>query len=209
MEQRKQGAKPMANPVWAKWAQLAVLPLALALSGCLSLSAEPPKSLLELTPTKTVSAGSTRTGTFAEAIAVIDPDTPEKLDVDRVPVQNSASEVTYLKDAVWVEKPARQFARLLAETIRAGGTRLVLDSTDHKFQAATWLTGQLIEMGYDARSQSVIIIYDAVLTRPGGSITNRRFESEVSGISADVRQVGPALNEAANDVAAQVAEWVG
>lgn len=199
----------MANPGWAKWARLAALPLALALSGCLSLSADAPETLLELTPAKTVPAGSSRSGTFAGAIAVIDPDTPEKLDVDRVPVQTSDSQLAYLKDAVWVEKPARQFARLLAETIRAGGTRLVLDSTDHKFQAATRLTGQLIEMGYDARSSSAVIVYDAVLTRPDGSIANRRFASEVSGISPTAGAVGPALNEAANDVAAQVAEWVG
>jgi cholesterol transport system auxiliary component len=209
MEQRESRAERMANRGMAKWARLAVLPLALGLSGCLSFSADVPDSLLELTPQKTVQPGVARSGNFAQAIAVIDPETAAKLDVLRVPVQSSASEITYLKDAVWVEKPARQFSRLLAETIRASGSRLVLDATDGRFQAATRLGGQLLDMGYDAPSQSVIVRYDAVMTRPDGSISNRRFESKVPGISPSAASVGPALNQAANDVAAQVAEWIG
>ena len=199
----------MPHATMANWARRAVLPLALGLSGCLSLSGDVPDSLLELTPQKTVQAGTARSGNLVQALAVVDPETSAKLDVLRVPVQSAASEITYLKDAVWVEKPARQFSRLLAETIRAGGTRLVLDATDGRFQASTRLTGQLLDMGYDATSQSVIVRYDAVLTRADGSISNRRFESRVPGISANAGAVGPALNQAANDVAAQVADWVG
>ncbi|MFA7596141.1 MAG: ABC-type transport auxiliary lipoprotein family protein [Novosphingobium sp.] len=199
----------MPNATRANWARLMALPLALGLSGCLSLSGDVPDSLLELTPQRAVQAGTARSGNLAQAIAVVDPETPAKLDVLRVPVQSNATEITYLKDAVWVEKPARQFSRLLAETIRAGGTRLVLDATEGRFQASTRLTGQLLDLGYDAASQSVIVRYDAVLTRSDGSISNRRFESRVPGISAEAGAVGPALNQAANDVAAQVADWVG
>lgn len=209
MKQWERRAGPMAKAGMANWARWAVLPLAFSLSGCLSLSPDVPDTLLELTPQKTVQAGVARSGDLASAIAVLDPETPAKLDVLRVPVQSSTSEIAYLKDALWAEKPARQFSRLLAETIRAGGTRLVLDATDGRYQAATRLTGQLLEMGYDARSQSVIVRYDAVLSRADGSIANRRFESTVPGVSAKSGAIAPALNQAANDVAAQVAEWVG
>ena len=37
----------------------------------------------------------------------------------------------------------------------------------------------------------------------------RRFEAGIPGIAADRESVGPALNRAANDVAVQVADWVG
>ena len=51
--------------------------------------------------------------------------------------------------------------------------------------------------------------FDAVLQTGDSQILTRRFESEVTGVSAEARPVGEALNRAANDVAGQVAEWVG
>lgn len=203
------GKQAMTGTGPHKWMLLAAPALALALSGCLSLSPKVPDSLLVLTPERAAPVGAASTGTMAQALAVGEIDAPQKLDVPRVPVQTADSTLAYLKDAVWVEKPARQFARLLSETIRAGGTRMVLDGADAPQRAATRLGGQLLEMGYDAPSQSVIVRFDAVLARPDGTIATRRFESEVSGIPAEAKYVGPALNQAANAVAAQVAEWVG
>ena len=55
----------------------------------------------------------------------------------------------------------------------------------------------------------VIVRFDAMLRLPDGTVRTRRFESEVTGVAADATLVGPALNRAANDVAAQVADWVG
>ena len=51
--------------------------------------------------------------------------------------------------------------------------------------------------------------YDGVKELPGGKVETRRFESVVPGIEAKAEAVGPALNQAANEVAAQVADWVG
>jgi cholesterol transport system auxiliary component len=126
-----------------------------------------------------------------------------------VPVQTSDSTLAYLVDAVWVEKPARLFAALLAETIRAKQTRLVVDSADMRHSAATRLSGQLLEMGYDAPSGSVVVGFDAVLQQADGTLLTRRFEARVDGVAADAASVGPALNDAANQVAVQVADWVG
>lgn len=205
----KQVEQAMTGTRSRKLALLAAPALALMLPGCLSLSPKVPDSLLVLTAERTAPAGAADSGTMAQALAVGEIDAPQKLDVPRVPVQTADSTLAYLKDAVWVEKPARQFARLLAETIRAGGTRMVLDGADAPQRAATRLGGQLLEMGYDAPSKSVIVRFDAVLARPDGTVATRRFESEVADIPAEARYVGPALNQAANAVAVQVAEWVG
>ena len=139
----------------------------------------------------------------------LDPHTNPHGDVQRIPVQVNDTQIAYLKDATWVEMPARLFRELLSETIRAGGSRLVIGGADEQYAAATKLTGQLLAMGYDARTQSVVVRYEAVLARPGGNVRTRRFESTVPGVAPRADQVGPAINQAANDVAAQVAQWVG
>lgn len=189
-------------------AVLAALALLITLPGCISLGAKGPETLLTLAPDHPAPAGSDANGTLGDALAVIEPAAPQKLDVKRVPVQVDAAEIAYLKDAMWVEKPARLFRQLLAETIRADGKRLVIDGVDRQYSAATRLTGQLLDMGYDAPSQSVVVRFEALYEAPGGVISTRRFESSVPGIAAKAKQVGPALNRAANDVAGQVAQWV-
>lgn len=191
-----------------KNALLAAL-MALPLAGCVSFGAEPPDQLLTLTPVEAAPAGTAISGVPASVLAVIEPGADQRLNVNRVPVQVTGSSLAYLKDAVWVERPARLFRALLAETLRARGSGLVVEEGELGYGAATKLSGQLLDMGYDAASGSVVVRYDAVLQRPDSPIQTRRFESRVPGVAADAASVGPALNQAANDVAAQVAEWVG
>jgi len=188
----------------------ALLPasLALALAGCVSLTPDPPESLLTLTPARAAPAGATVNGDAATALAVIEPATDQRLNAVRVPVQVSDSDLAYLKDAIWVEKPARLFQRLLSETIRSGGSRLVVAEGDLGYTAATKLSGRLLDMGYDAASGSVVVRYDAVLQTPDGKVRTQRFENRVSGVEPEAAAVGPALNDAANAVAGEVADWV-
>ncbi len=188
----------------------AVVPAAaLLLAGCVSFGgAEPPEKLLTLTPAASSPAGAVTESDLAQALAVAVPATGQKLNVMRVPVQVDGSSIAYLKDAVWVEKPARLFASLLAETIRAGSDRLVVGGGELGYAASTQLGGELVEMGYDARTSSATVRYDAVLQLPDGRVLSRRFESSVGGIPADAISVGPALNSAANAVAGEVAAWV-
>ena len=68
------------------------------------------------------------------------------------------------------------------------------------------LGGRLLDMGYDAGSQSVVVRFDAIRSA-GGTLSTKRFESVIPGIAAEPEQIGPALNRAANQVAAQVADW--
>lgn len=182
--------------------------LALSLAGCIGGGVKMPDTLLDLTPAKAAVAGTSATGEIGQAIGVMEPAVPRKLDVQRVPVQVSATQIAYVSNAMWVEKPARLFQRLLAETLRADGHRLIIDGVDRQFSAGTRLNGQLLDMGYDAQSQSALVRFEAMLERPGGQIATQRFESSIAGVPAKAGLLGPALNQAANDVAEQVAQWV-
>jgi cholesterol transport system auxiliary component len=183
--------------------------LLLALSGCLSLGGKTPESLLTLTPTAIVPAGHVASGTSATAIVLSDFEAPQKLDVTRVPVQVTDTEIAYVKDAVWNEKPARLLRRLIAETIRARSDRLVIDGDDPGALAEQRITGTLREFGYDARTSEVVVVLDAARAGTGSSVTTRRFEARVPGVVAEAGPVGVALNQAANTVAGEVAAWVG
>ena len=191
---------------------LAVAAASLALAGCVSFGAgEPPESLLTLTSTATAPAGSgavTGSEGDAGAIKVLTPETPAKLDVVRVPVQVSDTNVAYLQEAVWIEKPSRLFRRLLGETLRTRGAALVLDTDDTPVLATQTLRGTLLDMTYDAPTSSVIVRFDAVRTTDDGKPESRSFEARESGILPEAVDVGPALNRAANTVAGEVAEWM-
>ncbi len=186
---------------------------ALLLGGCISFGPKVPKQLISLTPTASAPAGDLPTLGALPPIVVLDPETEREIDVLRVPVKVSNSGVAFIKDAAWIAKPARQFRSLLAETLRAQGRRMVLEGPDGLGGADNGgravLSGRLLAMGYDASRGSVIIRYDALLTVPGGAIKARRFEAEVPGVAATGAGVAPALNQAANTVAAQVASWAG
>ena len=62
--------------------------------------------------------------------------------------------------------------------------------------------------GYDAQSGSVVVTYDAI-RESGGRLETRRFTASVPGVPAEASPVGVALNDAANQVADDVAEWIG
>lgn len=182
---------------------------ALALSGCVSIGTKPPEQLLRLTPDTVAPAGTTSSGQIADAFVILDPETDRGLDVLRVPVTVDTASLAYLKDAVWVEKPSRQFRGLLAETLRSQTPRLVLEGGDFEVAGRTLVSGRLLQMGYDAQRRAVIVRFDAIRKERGdGPIQSRRFEAVVDGVEAKAVPVGAALNRASNDVAKQVVEWV-
>ena len=189
--------------------RLGALAPVLLLAGCISFGEDPPPSLLTLTATSTAPAGTGARGNENTAIALVPFEADQRLDVTRVPVQITDSEIAYLKEAQWVEKPARLFRRLLAETIRTRSGRVVIDGDDPGVLADTRLRGTVREFGYDARTSSVVVRIDMVRTGEGTQVVTRRFEATVPGIAPETAAVGPALNQAANDVAGQIAAWVG
>ncbi len=188
---------------------LIALPLLLALSGCVSLGSEPPASLLTLSPAASAPVGpGVGSGGEQPVIAILTIDTPAKLDVLRVPVAVTDTEIAYLQEAYWIEKPARLFRRLVGETIRSRGAAMVVDGDNAATLATLTLKGTLIDMGYDAQTQSAVVRFDAVRVDKDGKVATRRFEAREAGVVAETRAVGAALNVAANKVAAEVADWV-
>ena len=182
---------------------------ALALTaGCINLGSKPPPRLIALTPQAAAPSGALTGGPIAGALLVLDPAADRRLDVTRVAVQVNDAEVAYLKDAAWVERPARQMRRMLAETIRTKGRRLVLEGTDADTGAKAILSGRLIDCGYDAASQSVVVRLDAMLDPGDGAVRIQRFAATVAGVAAEPDLIAAALNQAANQVAGQVADWV-
>ena len=181
---------------------------ALLLSACISLGPDVPDQLISLTPAEQAPAGDMGGGSVAQAMVVLDPDADQRLDVLRVPVQIDPSSVAYLENAVWVEKPARQFRRLLAETIRARTGNVVVEGSDYEVGGKTVVSGRLVDMGYDAIGQAVVVRYDALVEDGQGGVRSRRFETRIPGIAAEAAAVAPALNQAANQIAGEVATWL-
>jgi len=181
---------------------------ALLLGGCLSFGGgKPPAVLMSLTPDAHAPAGAGIAAATSSGLLVVEPETDHSLAEPRVPVQIDDTQVAYLKDAQWVERPARLFRALLAETIRARGKRLVFEENEPL--AREVLGGRLLAMGYDARSRSVVVRYDAMREGPGHAVQTRRFEATEANIEPNAKAVVPAINAAANKVAAEVADWVG
>ena len=180
---------------------------ALALSGCFG-GAKVPDTLMTLNSAQSRVAATTRSAGEGEAITVVVPTVPRELQTLRVPVHETEIAVSYLKGVQWVEMPAELFARVLTETIAATTNRVVLDPKQFTFDPGQRLTGTLQRFGFDAGRMEAVAVYDAVLSRQGGGITSRRFEARVPVATVDPASVAPALNEAANQIAAEAASWV-
>ena len=187
---------------------LLALGATLALSACFG-GPKPPPTLMRLSAEQARPAAATRTAAAGETLTVVVPTVPRELQTLRVPVHESEIAVAYLKKAQWVEMPAEQFARLVSETISATTGRVVLDPRQFTLDPGIRLTGTLQRFGLDATRMEAVAVYDAALARRDGAVATRRFEARVPVATADAASVSPALNQAANRVAAEVAAWVG
>ena len=186
-----------------------VLAAALALSGCFSFGSKPPPVLMRLTATEARTTGTSRTAGAGDAITVVVPTVPQELRTMRVPVRTGGIGVSYLKDAQWVGNPDALFARLLSETIAARSGRVVLDPLQTTFDPGTRLSGTLATFGLDADTSEAVVVYDAVLARGADAVESRRFEARAPVTVVDAASAPAALNQVANQVAAEVAAWVG
>ena len=196
------------------WLRIA-MPVALAagLSAC-SLggmlgAGKPPANLLSLTPQAPLPAQIVRSAGAGEAVTISVPTIAKELRSVRVPVQVSPTQVAYVTDLQWVDTPDRLFQELLAETVRRTTGRVVLDPNQATLDPGVSVSGQLQRFGYDQASGNVIVRFDAARAADGGSrVDTRRFEARVPA-SGDAVTVGPAINQAANQVALEVASWIG
>ena len=126
-----------------------------------------------------------------------------------MPVQLNATDIQYVTDLQWVDTPDRLFQDLLAETVRRTTNRVVLDPRQTALDPGLVVSGALQRFGYDAASGQVVVVYDASLSTEGGShVEARRFTASAAA-DGTAASIGPALNRAANQVALEVAKWIG
>lgn len=182
---------------------------ALALAACFG-GGKVPAVLMTLAPAAPPPADLVaRSANSGETVTIDVPVTPKSLKSLRVPAQTGDTAIAYIKDAAWVDLPERLFQQLLSETLKRTTNRVVLDPHQSSLDPGVKVTGLLDRFGYDVGAQSVVVRYDAALSTTGGNrVETRRFEAkEPSDGTKD--SVGPALNRAANKVAADVAAWIG
>jgi cholesterol transport system auxiliary component len=187
--------------------------LSLALGGCmgglLGGGAKPPVTLVTLTAEAAESAQIARTAGAGQAVTVAAPSVARELATVRVPVQLTPTDVQYVANLQLADAPAKLFADLVAETVRRTTNRVVLSPDQTNLDPGLTVNGSLQRFGYDASTGQVIVTYDGSLSTAGGNrVDTRRFTATApaDGTSATV---GPALNRAANQVAADVAKWIG
>jgi len=181
---------------------------ALALAGCVNFGGKPPANLLTLTAAAAPQAGAPQPVPAGAAVTVLAPRMPQTLNAQRVAVRSGPNSVAYLKDALWVDTPNRLFRDLLADTIAARTGRPVLDIRQYSLSPGMRLNGTLDRFELDAGSDQAVVVYDAVLAR-GADVEIRRFEARAPAASERPASVAAALNVAANQVAAEVADWIG
>lgn len=185
--------------------------LVLSLAGCGGLlgGGKPPATLFSITPEAAEPAALVRSAAAGQAVTIARPTVARELGTVRVPVQVTPTNVEYVTKMQLVDTPANLFARLLAETVRRTTNRVVLDPGQTTLDPGLLVSGALQRFGYDAATGQVIVTYDGSLSTAGGSrVETRRFTATApaDGTSASV---GPALNRAANQVALDVAKWIG
>ena len=190
-------------------AGLAAVPaLALLVSGCLG-GGKAPAELLTLTPTTAVPAGTARSAATGESVAVLTPTVPREVNTRRIPVYVNPITIEYLTNATWIEEPPELFRRLLSETIATRTQRLVLDPNNFAAEAGVTISGQLLRFGFDPTRMEAVVVYEAAQTRRGQPLQTQRFEARVPVTAQTALVIAPALNDASNQVAVQVADWIG
>lgn len=190
-----------------------VAPLALAamLGGCALLGGgpKPPATLLTLTPDAPDPGEIVRSANAGQAVTIAVPVVSKELRTVRVPVQVGPTDVQYVANLQWVDTPDKLFQDLVAETVRRTTGRVVLNPHQSALDPGLLVTGELRRFGYDSPSGQAIVQYDAALSTAGGSrIDTRRFTATVPA-DGTAGTVGPALDRAANQVAIEVAKWIG
>lgn len=187
-----------------------LLPVLLPLAGCISFGPKPPPFLMNLTSAQMTAADQPRSAGPGEAVTVYTPSVPAELATVRVPVRNGATTLTYLVGSQWSDAPAKLFQQLLSSTIAARTGLVVLNPRQATIDPGVRLTGDLDRFGLDASAMQVEVSYDAIRqNRDGTRVDNRRFAARVPVTAAEPHAVATALDQAANQVAAEVADWIG
>jgi cholesterol transport system auxiliary component len=182
---------------------------ACSLSGMLGGGGKPPTTLVTLTPEAAEPAAIVRTAAAGQAVTIATPTVQRELSTARVPVQVNPTDVQYVSNLQLVDTPAKLFGNLVAETVRRTTNRVVLDPGQTSLDPGLLVTGELQRFGYDAAAGQVVVTYDGSLSTAGGNRVETRRFTATAPADGTAASVGPALNRAANQVALDVAKWIG
>jgi cholesterol transport system auxiliary component len=190
------------------------LALAWAVGGCslggmLGGGTKPATTLVTLTPEAAEPGQIARSAASGQAVTIETPTVQRELGTVRVPVQLTPTDVQYVANLQLVDTPARLFANLVAETVRRTTNRVVLDPNQTSLDPGVVVGGELRRFGYDASSGQVVVTYDGSLSTAGGNRVETRRFTATAPADGTAASVGPALNRAANQIAGEVAAWIG
>lgn len=180
-----------------------------SLSGMLGGGGKPPATLLTLTPEAPDPGAITRSANAGQAVTVAVPTVSKEIRSVRIPVQVTPTDVQYVTNAQWIDTPDRLFQDLVAETIRRTTTRVVLNPDQSALDPGLVVSGELQRFGYDAQTGQVVVVYDGSLSTEGGTRVEARRFTATAPADGTAATVGPALNRAANQVASEIASWIG
>ncbi len=180
-----------------------------ATGGCALLGGgKTPASLATLSATAPDPGPISRSANAGESVTIEVPVIAKENRTTRVAAQVGSTTVAYIKDLTLVDTPDRLFKDLVAETVLRTTNRVVLDSDQSTLDPGLVVSGRLTDFGYEAGQGNVLVRYDAALSTKGGTrVETRRFEARVPA-DGTAATVGPALNQAANQVAVEVAQWI-
>jgi cholesterol transport system auxiliary component len=156
-----------------------------------------------------VETGGGRVSDGTGTVTILTPTVPAAIASVRVPVYDGAVNLSYVSDVAWNEAPARLMQRMISETIAAKTQRVVLDPRQFTSDPGLRLSGQLQKFGIDPARMEAVAVFDAQLSRVPGKVETRRFEARSSVTAIDATSVGAPMNAVANDLAAQIAAWIG
>ncbi len=180
----------------------------LSMTACFGGKKVPP-TLLTLTSTAPAPVNLVRSAAPGQALTIDVPVISKELNTTRVPALVGPTAVAYIKEIQWVESPDKLFQDLLQETAMRTTNRVVLDPRQSALDPGLTLSGTLSRFGFDTQAGAVVVRYDGALSTQGGTrVETRRFEASVPA-DGTAATVGPALNAAANQVANEVAKWIG
>ena len=187
--------------------------LAAALSGCslgsvLGGGGKPPTTLVTLTPEAAEPAQLVRASAAGKAVTIATPAFPHELSTVACPSRLRRPTSSMSKASTG--RHARQIVRAPRRRDRAAHHRSRRARPDRdRLDPGLLVSGQLQHFGYDASTGQVVVTYDGSLSTAGGArVETRRFTATAPS-DGTAASVGPALNRAANQVALDVAKWIG
>jgi cholesterol transport system auxiliary component len=156
-------------------------------------------------------APSETTAIAMPALRVETLDTSADLATTRIAVRVGQQEVRYLASGIWTDKPAQLLRNLLADHLRPRSTGVVLAANQLDVVTPFRISGRLT--GFQAEGAAALATHASVsaelfILQGNKIIASRSFNRRRTLPSDRPNDVTASLNSAANDIAADAADWI-